>query len=589
VSPIGAARAAVFTLVFGAIWGAHAAQPADGPAQDWVKGRVIVMPRPGLPDVEFAKILTAHGGKARNIGAGIYIVDLPANASESAVAAQLAHNPHLKFAEVDRYLRLAMTPNDPYEGSEWHVTKIGVPSALDIANGSGVTIAILDTGVDGTHPDLAAQMVPGWNFYANNSNTSDVQGHGTATAGTAGATTNNSTGVASISGNSKIMPIVVTDANGNATASAVAQGITYAADHGARVASISIDGVAGNSTTINAANYMKSKGGLVVVAAGNAGTNITYSPTTSMIPVSATDSNDVIESWSNYGSFIAMSAPGYGIWTTQKGGGYWSCWGTSFSTPIVAGTIALMMSANPNLSNTQIESLLYSTALDLGATGRDAYYGYGRVNAAAAVQAAKGSTITVDTQAPTASVSAPLASTSVSGLVTVNVSASDNIGVAKVNLLVNGSVLATDSSSPYGFTWDSTKVANGMATLTAVAYDAAGNAGTSAAVSVNVANATTIATTDTAPPQVAFSTPGAGSQLKGKGTVTIATSASDNSGAAGISQSLYIDGALASTASGATLSYGWNMNRVASGTHTLKIVASDAAKNSATTSIQVTK
>jgi hypothetical protein len=223
--------------------------------------------------------------------------------------------------------------------------------------------------------------------------------------------------------------------------------------------------------------------------------------------------------------------------------------------------------------------------VDLGAAGRDAYYGYGRVNTEAAVKAAAGTTTTLDTQAPTASISAPLASASVTGLVAVNVSASDNVGVTKVDLRVNGTTVATDTATPFAFTWDSTKVANGMATFTAVAYDAAGNAGTSASVSVNVANSTVA---DTTPPVVAIVSPTAGS-IKSHGALTITTSASDNLGSAGISQSLYIDGTLVATAAGSSLSYSWNVSKVASGSHTLKIVATDAARNAATTSLLVTK
>ena len=174
-----------------------------------------------------------------------------------------------------------------------------------------------------------------------------------------------------------------------------------------------------------------------------------------------------------------------------------------------------------------------------------------------------------------------------SGLVAVNVSASDNVGVTKVDLRVNGATVATDTAAPFAFSWDSTKIANGMATLTAVAYDAAGNTGTSTSVSVNVAN-TTISVADTTPPVVTILSPGAGS-IKSNGTVSISTSASDNKGAAGITQSLYIDGALTATVTGASLAYSWNVNRVAAGTHTVKIVASDAAHNSSSASVLVTK
>jgi subtilisin family serine protease len=224
------------------------------------------MPRAGLPAHEFAKALGEHGGKARKIGQShLYIVDLPGNASEKAVAARLARHPHFKFAEIDRMVPPDFIPNDPYYGSAWHLPKIGASTAWDSSQGSGVTVAILDTGVDSTHPDLAARMVPGWNFYDNNSNTSDVYGHGTKVAGTAAAASNNNAGVASVAGQSMIMPVRVSDATGYAYFSTIANGLTYAADNGARVANISFSGVSGSPSIQNAAQYMKNKGGLVVV------------------------------------------------------------------------------------------------------------------------------------------------------------------------------------------------------------------------------------------------------------------------------------------------------------------------------------
>jgi hypothetical protein len=568
--------AALLAIGTGAAGMATAATPAH---EAHAKGRILVMPRAGLSDADFGKILGAHGGKARRIGKSrLYIVDLPAGASEQAVAAQLARHPQLKFAEVDRRMSITFTPNDPYLGSEWHTNQIGAPAAWNLAQGAGVTIAILDTGVDGTHPDLAGQMVAGWDYYDNSANTSDVQGHGTAVAGAAAATINNGVGVASIAGQAKIMPIRVTDPSGNAYASTIAQGITYAADHGARVANISISGVAASSTTLNAAQYMKNLGGLVVVAAGNDGINENIAATTTMIPVSATDSNDALTSWSSYGNYIALAAPGLNIWTTQSGGSYWSCWGTSFSSPITAGVVALMMSAKPSLPNTQIESLLYSTAVDLGAPGRDIYYGYGRVNAGAAVQAAASTVSNVDTQPPSASISAPLGSASVSGLVPVNVTASDNVGVTKVELRVNGSTVATDTATPFAFSWNSTTLANGSATLVAVAYDAAGNSAASAPVSVTVANASTLS--------VAISKPANGSAVSG--VVGVSTKAVESGNASTVKQSLYIDGSLKTTGSGTSLAYNWNTKKAASGAHTINVVATDASGNTSSNSVQVT-
>ena len=403
-----------------------------------------------------------------------------------------------------------------------------------------------------------------------------MYGHGTATAGTAAATTNNGTGVASVAGQAKLMPLRVTDPTGMGYFSLIAQAITYAADHGARVASISMSNLLASSAVLSAAQYMKAKGGLVVVAANNNGINENFSPTTNMIPVSATDSNDSITSWSSYGSYVALSAPGVDIWTTNRGGGYGAWWGTSFSTPITAGTIALIMAANPGLSNAQAETLLYSTATDLGAVGRDIYYGYGRVNADAAVRAALNMTTSPkDTTAPTASISAPLAGGTATGLVAVNVSASDNVGVTKVELRVNGIVYATDTSSPYAFTWDSTKVLNGSANLQAVAYDAAGNTGTSSMTTVTVSNGTSTPA-DTTLPIVAVVSPSSGATVSG--TVTVSANATDNIGVTKVE--FWVNGVLKTTDTSAPYSFNLNTRKL-SGTQTIVAKAFDAAGNSA--------
>jgi len=548
-----------------------AAPPESAPPGSYVSGRVLVIPRPGLPDAEMAKIAATHGGRARRItSTGLYIVDLPSGVSEEATARALAGHPHVKSAELDRRIAPSLSANDPYLGSEWHITTMGAAAAWNLATGSGVTIAILDSGVDGSHPDLSGQMVAGWNFYDNTASTLDVYGHGTVVADGAAATLNNGIGVASVAGNARIMPLRVTDTSGYGYWSLVAQGLNYAADHGARVANVSFQGVAGSATVQSAAQYFRSKGGLVVVAAGNSGVNENITPTTTMIPVSATDSNDAIASWSSYGTFVAMSAPGVGIWSTAAGGGYGSYSGTSIASPLVAGTVALMMSANPALSNSQVESLLYSTATDLGASGRDIYYGYGRVNAAAAVQAAAGTTVVVaDKQPPTVSITAPAANASVTGLVAVNVSALDNVGVTKVVLAVNGATLASDLLAPYAFSWDSTTAANGTATLVATAYDAAGNVASSVPVAINVANSTQPVVSTL---QVAIANPTAGSVT---GTVQVQSHASDVSSAT-VSQALYIDGVLKASGTGLSLAYSWNTRKAAKGVHTIEATATDS-------------
>jgi thermitase len=563
---------------------ANAAQPAAQGAEQYARGRILVMPRAGLSADEFAKVLAPHGGRGRKVGqSDLHIVDLPGNASEKAVIERLSKHPHIKFAELDRLVKSNFVPNDPYFGSEWHLNKVNAPAAWDLSQGGGVTIAILDSGVDGSHADLAAQMVPGYNFFDNNTNTSDVFGHGTAVAGVAAAASNNGTGVSGVAGQAKIMPIRVSDTAGSGYVSMIVQGITYAADHGARIANASFVGIAGMSSVQSAAQYMKNKGGLVFVSAGNNGVDENVAPTTTLIPVSATDEADNRTSWSSYGSFVALSAPGI-TWTTSRGGNYDQWMGTSFSSPLSAGVAALMMSAKPSLDGAQVEKLMYSTAVDLGAPGRDIYFGYGRVDAGAAVKAAAGTVIAVDTQAPSVSLSNLSASSTVSGVVPINVTATDNVGVVRVELKANGNTVGIDSTAPYAFSWDTSGAANGMANLIAYAYDAAGNIAASSAVSVNVANNMPPVQNDTTAPVVQIANPTSG---RVNGNVTVSTSADDNGGVANIRQSLYIDGTLVANGTGSSLAYNWNSKKASKGTHVIKATAMDAAGNTSTTSVSV--
>jgi subtilisin family serine protease len=448
-----------------------------------------------------------------------------------------------------------------------------------------VIIAILDSGIDTKHPDFAGRLVPGYNVIDGNTNVEDVRSHGTKVAGAAAGTTNNGTGVAAVAGAAKIMPIRVADSSGYVYWSDMAAGLRWAADHGARVANMSFNGVASSSSVLSAAQYFKSLGGLVFVSAGNDGVDPGYASTSSMIIVTGTTSADAKASWSNYGDHVHLAAPGSGIYTTNWGQAYSSASGTSVAAPVAAGVAALVMSANPGLSSAQVESTLFKTAVDLGSTGRDIYFGYGRVDAAAAVAAAKSTTaVTTDTSAPSASISAPLEASTVSGLVSVSVSASDNVGVSKVALYVNGALLASDTSSPYTFSWDTRNAANGTATLVAKAYDAAGNIGTSKQVNVYVSNAVT---TDTTAPTVSISNPINGSTVGG--TIQVSVSASDNAGASALKQYLYIDGKLVTSATGGSLSYSWNTRKVKSGSHGITAKAVDAAGNATSKAVSVTK
>src|SRR5262249_34838805 len=361
---------------------------------------------PGRAD----EITAAAGG--RKVGEiaqiGVRILELPAGADEEATARAFRARSEGAFAQPDRIIQPAdIIPDDPYYGAEWHLPRIGAPAAWSTSSGSGsVIIAICDTGCDPTHPDLISKYVPGWNFYDNNSNTSDVYGHGTAVAGAAAAASNNGAGVASVAWGCPIMPLRVSAPDGSATYSTIASAITYAADHGARVANVSYL-VSDSSTVSSAGQYLQSKGGVLAVAAGNYSTFDSSADDAHMLVVSATDQNDVLATWSNTGNNVDLSAPGVNIDTTTSGGTYGAGSGTSFSAPIVAGVAALVISVNPSLTPAQVTSILEQSADDLGSPGRDPSYGWGRVNAARAVSMAGGGGSVPDTTPPTVSISSP--------------------------------------------------------------------------------------------------------------------------------------------------------------------------------------
>lgn len=513
----------------------------------YVKGRVLVKPRPGLSPAALDKELKVHGGtRIEHIKAiDVHVVELPGNANEQAIAKLLAKNPKFKFAELDLVIRPSVSTNDPYLANAWHLAKVAAATAWDTTNGAGVTIAILDTGVNGTHPDLAANMVAGWNIYDNNSNTSDVYGHGTAVAGVAAAAGNNMAGAAGLAWGAKIMPVRISQPDGLATYSAMAKGITWAADQGAKVANLSYQTVAGSSTVINAAAYLRSKGGVLVVCAGNSGIQEAYAANSNLTAVTATTSTDAFATFSSFGSFVDIAAPGAGVYLTTSSGGYSTGNGTSFASPVVAGVYALMAAANPRLTPANLDQALFSTALDLGAAGPDMYYGAGRVDAARAVAAARNMVVT-DTTAPAVAIGTPSGGTSISGVVGVDVSATDTGGVAQVELYANNKLVASDVAAPYQFSLDTTTLADGPLTLFAKAKDASGNTGTSASVQVTVAN-------DTIAPQATLSSPTSGAIVTG--TVNVSGSATDNKAVAKLS--LLINGKEVAVSYGSTLSYSW--------------------------------
>ncbi|MBI5733131.1 S8 family serine peptidase [Candidatus Jorgensenbacteria bacterium] len=349
---------------------------------------ILVKFRDDVPANERAQALKRHNlqDKTEIKGIDVRIVSIPDGSDplEEIQKLQNQEGQRIEFAEVDMLLAPSATPNDPEYINEWHLAKINAPSAWDTTRGENITIAIADTGVDSTHPDLAPHLVPGWNLAENNSDTNDVYGHGTAVAGTAAAVGDNSLQVTGLAYNAYIMPLRISDINGNAYYSIIANAITYAADHGAKIVNVSYQ-AGGSATVERAARYLKKKGGLAVVAEGNTGGLSADSNSQSLINVAATDSYDSRAGWSTYGNDVDVAAPGQVILSTARGGAtnYWS--GTSFSAPLVSGLLALIWSANPNLTPDNVQDILFSSSLDLGEPGWDQYYGWGRIDAAAAV------------------------------------------------------------------------------------------------------------------------------------------------------------------------------------------------------------
>ena len=476
------------------LWGASATASLESPpadSADHVPARVIVRFRPGLPIAAEDEILAGLGSsRLRRIPhVDVQLVELRAGGAENACVDALRALPEVEFAEMERLVRKAsVTANDPlFTNQRLSLEHIRVPQAWSMCTGSAsVKIAFLDTGVDGAQADLAPNMVPGWNFVDNNGNTQDLNGHGTTSVGVAAAAGNNGIGIAGIAWNSKIMPIRVEVQGGVASVFDLADGLVWASDHGARVASMGfMVGDTTGSAVSTAAQYFQSRGGVVIAPSGNNGQ---YSNTPNdpyILIVSGISYSNDLYPLSNVGTHVDLTAPAQ-LWTTSYGGVYYMMQGTSFASAAVAGVAALALSADPSLTGVELRDLLIQSADDLGTGGWDSSFGWGRVNAERAVTMALGGggPPSGDTQAPTVQITAPQNQSHVSGRVTIQASASDNVGVTRVEFYVDGALVGTDASAPYRYAWQTNHVSQGAHSLVCKAFDAPGNFGTSPTVTV---------------------------------------------------------------------------------------------------------
>lgn len=289
-------------------------------------------------------------------------------------------------------------PNDPDFSDETMVYGLLQVQALDaweIVTGSQqIVIAVIDSGIKLDHPEFEGRLVPGYDFVNKDAIADDESGHGTHVAGIIGAALNNGQGAAGVCPNCALMPIKVVGAHGLGSWSQLAQGILFAVDNGARILNISVAAETRSETLAAAVNYALDTGALVVAAAGNFGTDKPSYPASldGVIAVGATDRKGERWAKSTYGGYIDLVAPGDLIYSTYHDlnnifHGYTFMSGTSMAAPFVSGVAGLLLSVAPTLSAEDVAAALIWGVDDLGVEGRDADFGYGRVNVIGAFRA----------------------------------------------------------------------------------------------------------------------------------------------------------------------------------------------------------
>ena len=355
---------------------------------DHVKGYILVGRREDVPEADFQAALHQHG-ELEKLHPELRVHRIKVNPGEEAEAvARLQQIPEVEFAELDEIVHDALTLNDPQIPAAFHLTRIGASIAWDRADGAGVTVAVVDGGIQLNHPDLATNLVPGWDVVKNTANGTDADGHGTAVAGIIAAVGNNNMMSAGVAYKAKLMPICAKDATGGSTFSMVANAIMAASERNANIINISFSNLYKSSTVISAAEqFRNAKDGIVVVSANNNGID-EGSAQCILVVVSGTQADDAFWPTSSWGPMVDVCAPAFQVPTTLWNSGYGWGTGTSFATPIVAGVLALIKSLRPDLVASQVLKVLYDSAKDLGEGGYDTKFGYGRVDAALAVQGA---------------------------------------------------------------------------------------------------------------------------------------------------------------------------------------------------------
>jgi len=315
------------------------------------------------------------------------VVTVGAGRSRAAVGRAIADNQAVVSVEADASAQLTLTPNDPYWPEEWFARRVRVDRAWDTTTGSdGPVIAVLDTGVQASQPDLEGRVLSGRDFVNGDSNAADDVGHGTRVAGVINAVGMNRRGVAGMCWDCRILPVKVADRKGDVRWSNAAAGLIWATDHGARVVNMSFGQTSGSATMASAVYYAHTHGVMVVAAAGNEGNSDKFYPAAypGVLSVAATDKRDNLYEWSTRGDWVRVAAPGC-AWTTWRGTNWGEFCGTSASAPTVAGTAGLLLSVRPRATRSALIFAIVSTSARVTPA-----IGGGRLNANAALQAITG-------------------------------------------------------------------------------------------------------------------------------------------------------------------------------------------------------
>lgn len=354
----------------------------------------------GTPQSTIDSILSAQGLKVKRYldDLDTYLCTAPADQLE-AIVANLTQLPEVQWAEFNYTVKGDLHPTDPLYNDPTKVYApqlIGAESAWDRTIGSdSVIVAVVDSGISMSHPEFSGRILTGYDYVNADTNPSDDQGHGTHVAGIAAAAINNAEGIVGIAPGVKLLPVKVLNASNVGTAANIASGITYATDHGAQVINLSLALTTDSQVVLDAVRYAAAHDVFMVAAAGNAGGGIPFYPAVypETFAVAATTSSDVRYALSNFEDFVDIAAPGQDIWssywTAANPNGYQVLSGTSMATPHVSGLAALLLSYNPTLKPADLRQIIQNSAHDLGDAGWDPYFGYGRIDAAAALDTAE--------------------------------------------------------------------------------------------------------------------------------------------------------------------------------------------------------